>query len=556
MTIGLSTGKSAFLQILKEEGIEYLFGNPGTTELPIMSALADHPDLHYVLGMHESVVLAMADGFSRSSGKLVACNVHVTPGLGNAMGSLYNAWFTGTPMILTAGQLEQGYGLMEPLLHGPMLEMARPVVKWAVEVTRLEDLPRILRRAAKVATTPPTGPVFIALPGDILNAEGMLDLGHPTRIDTRVRPSAQALAELASRILQAENPVLVCGDEVVKSDALEEVAKLAEILGCPSYQSSAPYGAHFLSGHPCYMGGMSRLQAEAHSILLQHDLLIAIGGDVMRMMVYTGAEAMPESMQIVQVGLSDWEIGKNYPTSIGIKADVRETLRELNPVLQELGGKALQERARQSLEQLQTNNWTARRESLVRTTTETADSGTISSDFLCMTVADCIPEDGIVIQEGLTTTVNLTRFYPFLDRYSYHGLASGGIGWGLPAAVGAQLANPDRPVTAVIGDGSAMYSVQALWTAAHKNLPITFVICNNSGYKILKQRLVTMQQSDRFIGMDLDNPEINWERLTTSLGVGFTRVSEAQDLFPVLNERCRRRDGGPTLVEVILEKNP
>ena len=187
------TGRSAFLALLKDEGITHLFGNPGTTELPIMHALKEHPDLTYVLGLQESLVVAMADGYSRASGKLVACNVHVAPGLGNAMGSLYNAKFTGTPMILTAGQQEQGHGLTEPLLYDPLVPIAQPLVKWAVEVTRLEDLPRIVRRAAKVAMTPPTGPVFISLPGDILNAEAGIELGASTRVDTRSRPSDAVL---------------------------------------------------------------------------------------------------------------------------------------------------------------------------------------------------------------------------------------------------------------------------------------------------------------------------------------------------------------------------
>src|ERR1700694_3120542 len=187
------TGRSAFLALLKDEGITHLFGNPGTTELPIMHALKDHPDLTYVMAMQESLVVAIADGYSRASGKLVACNVHVAPGLGNAMGSLYNAKFTGTPMILTAGQQEQGHGLTEPLLYDPLVPIAAPMVKWAVEVTRLEDLPRIVRRAAKVATPPPTGPVFLSLPGDILNAEAGIELGASTRVDTRTRPADSLL---------------------------------------------------------------------------------------------------------------------------------------------------------------------------------------------------------------------------------------------------------------------------------------------------------------------------------------------------------------------------
>src|SRR6516164_2864379 len=187
------TGRSAFLALLKDEGITHLFGNPGTTELPIMHALKDHPEIAFVMAMQESLVVAMADGFSRASGRLVACNVHVAPGLGNAMGSLYNAKFTGTPMILTAGQQEQGHGLTEPLLYDALVPIATPLVKWAIEVTRLEDLPRIVHRAAKIATTPPSGPVFISLPGDILNTEAGIDLGRSTRVETRTRPADEAL---------------------------------------------------------------------------------------------------------------------------------------------------------------------------------------------------------------------------------------------------------------------------------------------------------------------------------------------------------------------------
>src|SRR6202521_3847752 len=256
------TGRSAFLALLKDEGITHLFGNPGTTELPIMHALKDHPDLTYVMAMQESLVVAIADGFSRASGRLVACNVHVAPGLGNAIGSLYNASFTGTPMILTAGQQEQGHGLMEPLLYGPLVRMAEPLVKWAVEVTRLEDLPRIVRRAAKIATTPATGPVFISLPGDILNAEAGIELGGATRVDTRGAPSVEALQALVRRILSAERPVIVVGDEIVKSDALQEAALLSMTLGCPAFQQSAAYGAHFLSESPCFMGTISRVKKQ------------------------------------------------------------------------------------------------------------------------------------------------------------------------------------------------------------------------------------------------------------------------------------------------------
>jgi len=176
------TGRAAFLQLLVDEGISHMFGNPGTTELPIMEVMPDFPQLNFVLGLQEAIVVGMADGYARASGKLAAANVHVAPGLGNAMGALYNAKFSNSPLILTAGQQEQGHGLLEPLLYDPLVPIAQPLVKWAVEATRVEDLPRIIRRAAKIALTPPMGPVFISLPGDVLDAQAELDLGKPVRV--------------------------------------------------------------------------------------------------------------------------------------------------------------------------------------------------------------------------------------------------------------------------------------------------------------------------------------------------------------------------------------
>src|SRR5246127_5356905 len=382
------TGRSAFLALLKDEGITHLFGNPGTTELPIMHALKDHPDLTYVMAMQESLVVAIADGFSRASGRLVACNVHVAPGLGNALGSLFNARFTGTPMILTAGQQEQGHGLMEPVLYGPLVQMAEPLVKWAVEVTRLEDLPRIVRRAAKVATTPPTGPVFISLPGDILNSEAGIELGRSTRVDTRVKPSDESMQALVARIQKAQRPVIIAGDEIVKSDALKEAAAFAEALGAPAYQCSTPYGAHFLSESPSFMGALSRLQKQVREVLSPYDLMIVLGADPLRMSVFSEVDPMPDGLSMVQVGLVDWDLAKNYGAEIAIKADVKETLRALIPALKAVGGSELEARARQGIAALASRNWTAKRRMLVDQIAKASDRSPIDADWLSLQVVE------------------------------------------------------------------------------------------------------------------------------------------------------------------------
>ena len=544
------TGRSAFLALLKDEGITHLFGNPGTTELPIMHALKDHPEIEFVMAMQESLVVAMADGFSRASGRLVACNVHVAPGLGNAMGSLFNAQFTGTPMILTAGQQEQGHGLMEPLLYGPLVRMAEPLVKWAVEVTRLEDLPRIVRRAAKIATTPPTGPVFISLPGDILNAEADIDLGRTTRIDARVAPSREAIAALASRIRLAERPVIVVGDEIVKSDALEEASSLASTVGCTVYQQTIAYGAHFLSEHPCFVGALPRDQRLTSNILSTHDLLIVLGADPVRMSVYSEHEPLPAGMAIVQIGLVDHDIAKNFPVEIGLKADVKETLRELVPAIA-AGDSTLASRASERIASLHPKNWSTNRERLVQEITQRNRAVPIDPDWAALQVVDALPPDGILVDEGLTSSRHMSALKVHRDRYGYHQMASGGIGWGLPASVGASLANPGRPVVCYSGDGSAMYSIQSLWTAAHHGLPITFVLLNNGGYRIIKQRLESFHGTNHFVGMDFQDPPVDFIAVARGLGLEAVRVSDPADLGKSLSSAIGRR--APTLIEVMID---
>ncbi len=545
------SGRSAFLALMRAEGVTTMFGNPGTTELPIMHALTDQQDIGYVLALQEAIVIAMADGFARASGQLVACNVHVAPGLGNAIGSIYTAMMSGTPMIITAGQQEQGHGLTEPLLYAPLVPIAQPVVKWAIEVHRIEDLPRILHRAAKIAQTAPTGPVFISLPGDILNAEAAIDMGEATQVETRNRPNDDTLAALARRILAAKNPMILAGSELVSGDALGEAARLAEILGCPAYQQSVQHGAHFLSEHPAFMGALSRSQPQVRQVLEPYDLMICLGAEVLTMSVYSPIDPLPPHTKLVQIGQRDWEMGKNWPADMAVRADVKETLMALNPLLEKIGGAGRAERARQSLAALAATNWSAQREAKRKAAAAKAGQTPISCDWLMMRLCDSLPHDAIVVDEGLTTTVSLLSFYPYRDRYSFFGNVTGGIGWGIAAAAGIQKAQPKRRVVAVIGDGSAMYSVQALWSAAHYKLPVTYIIANNGGYRIIKQRLKSFHGNERFIGMDFRDPPIDMTALARSLGLNAERVTTGNQFDAALKSALG--SSGPTVIEVMVE---
>ena len=545
-------GRAAFLSVMKEEGVTRMFGNPGTTELPIMHALTEEPDIHYTMALQESVVVAMADGYARASGELVACNVHVAPGLGNAMGTFFTAANSGTPMILTAGQQELGHGLQEPLLYGPLVEMAAPVAKWSTEITRLEDLPRVLHRAAKIAMTPPKGPVFISLPGDILNADAPLDLGKATRVDTKVRPADSTLATLVDRLLQAKNPVVIVGTEMVESDAFDEAVAFVDALGAPVFQQTVASGAHFPSEHPAFMRCLGRSQPDVRKVLEPYDMLICLGADVLRMSVYSAVDPLPEGMPVIQIGLNDWEMGKNYAAEMALRADLKETLAAVTPLLKEKGGEAQAKTAAKRIAAVADSNWTAVRAKRRDAATATGAGEPLNSEWLMMRMSDLAPRDVIVVDEGVTSAATLNAHFPFTDRYSYFGNVSGGIGWGIAAAVGVQMAHPDRRVVAVIGDGSAQYSIQALWTAANTKTPVVFVICNNDGYRIIRQRLKLFHGNEQYIGMNFSNPSIDASKLAEGYGIESVRVSGGE-AFEAAFEKALAKTDGPTLIEAMVE---
>lgn len=521
------SGRSAFLALLRGEGVTHLFGNPGTTELPIMHALSDEPELGYVLGLQESVVIGMADGYARASGRLVSVNVHVAPGLGNAIGALYTSHITGSPLLVTAGQQEQGHGLMEPLLYAPLTPIAQPVVKWATEVTRIEDLPRIVHRAAKVAMTPPTGPVFISLPGDILNDHAALELGTPTRIDAASRPTDETIEELAKRILSAKNPLVIAGHEIATSDAMSEAAEFASALGAPVYLQTIASGAYFPSEHPAYMGEMTRAQPRVRETIDGHDMLICLGSDILKMSVYSTVDPLPPGTRVIQIAQRDWELAKNYAAEMAVRSDIRETLKVLTPRMKEIGGEQAARTAETRLEALSSRNWTAQRESRLAAVDAKKGEGPLDAEWVMSRITAQVPDDVIVVDEGITSTGTLLNYFPFRDRKSYFGNVSGGIGWALAAAVGVQVAEPSRRVVAIVGDGSAQYSIQALWTAAHLRLPVIFVITNNRGYRVLKDRLKLFHDNDRPIGMDFNDPPIDFASIARGYGVQAHTVDSA-----------------------------
>ena len=543
-------GYDAFLECLSSEGVDYLFGNPGTTELAIMEAVGKQSDIEYILGLQENIVVAMADGYARASGSLAVANVHVAPGLGNAMGSIYNAKFFGSPVLITAGQQEQGHGLTEPMLYDPLVPIAQPLVKWAIECTRIQDLPLIIHRAAKIALTPPMGPVFLSLPGDVLDASADIAIGRPTRINTQVLPNQETLNTLALAILKAKNPAIVAGHEVASRDALEEAGELALTMGAPVFQQTIPYSAQFKSEHPTFLGALSRNQKVCREQLETHDLVVFLGSDVLRMSVFSEIDPLPSHIKIVQIGERDWELGKNYPAEFAIRANVKETTSALIKLLRNMMSDGNKSAAAKRLADVKRRNWSSKKIERIAQAQSFDNTKPINTLKLMMELARSIPNDCVVIEEALSSSVNLLNYLPLKDHQGYFGLASGGIGFAMGGAIGVSLALPDRPIVALVGDGSSMYSIQALWTAAHLKRPITYVISNNQGYKILKQRLMSFRGTDRYIGMNITDPAIDYVKLSESMGVPAIRIEDPGDLNDALTHATRSNK--TSLIEVMV----
>jgi benzoylformate decarboxylase len=555
------TGIHAFLEMLAHAGVDTLFGNPGTTELPLSDALVDHPRIRYILGLQEVPVMAMADGYAMASRRLGVVNLHISCGLGNAMGMLYNAFREGTPLLVTAGQQDRRLKFQEPILWGDMVSVARPWTKWAVEVDRVEDLPAAVRRAVQLALSPPTGPVFMALPLDVQMADAThLDLAPARPLATRVRPPTEALAAAAEVLKSARNPAILVGSRVQEADAVGELVAVAERLGAPVF--SEPPHSHgrlsFPADHPLYAQTIPLWAGEIARRLAEFDALLVAGMDLLREYVYHEPQpAIPRGLRLVHLDESPREIGKNFPVEVGVLGDLKCGLAELADLL------ATQMTQSQRHEAAARGEARARKHAEIRSKLRAAiaqrrDARPMPGGVLMETLAGVLPDDVAVVEEAVTTTnTTFQRLGALRNTSGYFGHRGWALGWGLGCALGVKLAWPKRPVLALLGEGAAMYGIQGLWSAARYKLPVTFVICNNAQYQILKAGAASFglpaATRGEFVGMDLTSPEIDMVALAGALGVAAERVTEPAQLAEKVSRSLTAQDG-PRLFDVPIER--
>jgi benzoylformate decarboxylase len=471
------------------------------------------------------------------------------------MGMLYDAMKANAPVLVTAGQQDSDYLVTEPVLTADLPTLARPFVKWAAEVHRPEDLPRYVHRAVKTALAPPTGPVFLSLPGDILKNDADIDMLEPTRVAPRVRGDADAVAAAAAMLAKAERPVIMAGDCVAQSRAHKELVALAEAIGAPVYVEFVPNTASFPASHPLYRGSMTRSQAGVREVLEKHDLLFSVGGNLFTWSLPSDIDPWPTGLPLIHLDTDPWEIGKNYPAQVAILGDPKATLPDITAAVGARMTAGAKSAAAARLKSL-TETIKKDREAFRAKARALAAKTPVQPLALLEAIGAMLPKDAVVIEEVLSSSPGTRSLINSDDEQSFFALRGGGIGWGLPAAIGAKIALPDRPVVALVGDGSAMYTVQGLWTAAHYRLPVIWVIFNNMSYRILKQRLVMLrglaEQADKFVGMELTDPAIDFVGLARSLGIDGHRAATVKDATDLIGKALK--DGTPMLIDVDMER--
>jgi benzoylformate decarboxylase len=542
-------GHEVLLEVLRSEGVTHLFGNPGSTELPLMDALVGADDLHYVLALQEATAVGMADGYAQRTGKPAFLNLHTSAGLGNAIGNLTNARANGTPLVVTAGQQDERHLVDDPLLSGDLVALARPVTKWAHEVRTPDELGTILRRAFQDAMAPPTGPVFVAIRMDHLAREVSSPVPPRSEVDTR--PVAGGIDTLAELLTDPEpgRVALVIGDEVARSGAIDAVVTLAQALRSPVFGSPL-YGSYVFPATSAMWRGMLPPSAtRVRAALEEFDRVLVIGGQAFLVYPYSDGSPVPEHVDLLHLSPDPAQIGRAHPVRFGTAGDIRATVDALLPGI--LARRPPSTSGERPASDVSGSARAAEIERLDASARERYGAAPMHPMAAAHALLRAIPQDVAVVDESITTGVYVRGFHHSDVPGSYYFCRGGGLGWGMPAACGVALASA-RPVLCVVGDGSAMYSPQALWTAAHEGLPVVFAVVDNGQYLILKQNLRAMggasAEAEQFVAMDLDQPSVDFCALAEAMGVHATQIDHTDDIAPAI--ALALSSGGPALLHI------
>lgn len=545
------TGADLFVETLEQYGVTQLFGNPGTTELPIMRALSNS-SLSYQLALHEDIAVGMAAGYASTRRYLDddvpvgVVNLHVAPGLAHGLGNLHGAKFAGAPVVVTAGTHSTGYQHEEPILSGDLVQMTQKMAKWSAEIKDVSAIPSMLRRAFRIALTPPTGPVFLALPFDVMNAETADGPERLGPIPTLGTGDNDQISKAVDLVLDADEPIMVLGDRVAQSgeDAVNAAVRFAETSGVRVYGEILMGEVNFPTIHEQWVSTIAPSAGRARE-LMKSDSIIFVGCSTHTPDIMPDESLLEDDTDCIHIGDS-WEVGKNYPADAAIIGDPGAVLDQLADRLEPKIADETVERRKE----------TARSYKELYSLDDPApadDQGRASKGKLIEELQRVAP-DAFLVNEAITTARELRNRWDYTPETMISN-KSGGLGYGLPATLGAAIAydqsTTDRPVVGIVGDGSYLYYPQALYTAARYDIDVTVVIPNNMNYNILKvnmDRLFDDTDGEHdYIGMDFD-PPFDLCRSAEANGATAQRVETDSKIESAIRDAID--DPGPVVVDV------
>ena len=537
------------------DGMNVMFGNPGTVEQGFLDAVAAYPQMKYILTLQESVALMMGDGYARATQRPTLVQIHSSPGLGNTIGALYQAMRGHAPLVVIGSDAGLKYMPMDAQMAADLVGMAKPVTKWATMVLDPASLLRTLRRAIKIAGTPPMGPVYVCLPADVLDAPSVEEIRSTFIPSTRVVPDDDFIRGAAAILATSQKPVIFVGDGIAYSGAQAELARVAELLGAEVWGVDSG-DLNMSYTHPLWQGQTGHMFGFAsHPITTKGDANLICG-------TYMVPEVFPElgdifapGAKVIHIDLNAYEIAKNHRVDLGAVSDPKLTLARLATALEGIMTAGQIEAAQTRAHQIGTANAEKRRSQIAADRVVRDDMPLNTSRFMAE-LAEQLPPDAIIFDEALTSSPDLTRYLPPAQPGHFFQTRGGSLGVGIPGALGLKVARPDKTVIGFSGDGGSMYTIQALWTAAHHNIGAKFVICNNQSYMLLKLNILQywkeqgVEEHTFPASFDLGNPVVDFVKIAESMGVPGIRIEKPSQVGPAIRQALSH--DGPFLIDLIV----
>ena len=542
-------GKHALLQMFVAEGVNYVFGNPGTSETPMMTILPEYKDLDYILVLQEGVAVGMAEGYGRSTGTVPLVSLHIDNGMANGLSLMIDQLRSGTPMVMTAGNKDirkLGPG------RSDLAELARPFAKWSAEITHAGQVPSVIRRAFQEAKTSPTGPVFVGMSANAFDDVADVNIQASTDVVQNSSTDPNTLEEVCDLLSTSSKPIMIIGDRL--NGANQAAVKLAETAGIPVYGHGS-FEVNFPATPPLWQGNLSVRNPDAVKAIRSADLIIAAGCTVFDDFFYQAEDIIPKSAKLVHIDSDPSSVGKSEPSDIAILAAPSEVITQLaESVSYEFTGTKAEEAALRVKDAASVSS--ARREAFAKSAMKQRNMSPMSPSTFAATFAAALPSDATVFNDGISTGGLIFEAMSPDERGSYYAIRGGAIGWGMGATMGVQLGQPDRPVVGVMGDGTAIMTIQALWTAANSNIPAVFVICNNRSYRILKlnsnvyHRMQGLQTPESYVASDFDLP-LDFKLQADAYGVEGVRVETPDELTAQIQRGCELNK--PLVIDAVID---